>query len=69
RLQPGEAALVPLSLAPKGSVSATSVPPFVARGLGVRASPRASEARAFLEFLAGEKGNAAFRACGRSEAP
>jgi len=68
RLEPGEAAVVPLSLA--GSLPATSldVPPLTARALGVRASPRLDLARAFLDFLTGEKGNAAFRACGRTEA-
>jgi hypothetical protein len=69
RLAPGEAAVLPLSLAPPGPVSPTAIPPFVARALGVRASPRAREARAFLDFLAGEAGNAAFRGCGRPEAP
>jgi hypothetical protein len=69
RLRPGEAAVVPLSLAPPGPVSATAIPPFVARALGVRASPRAEAARAFLEFLAGEAGSAAFGGCGRPEAP
>jgi len=67
RLEPGEAAVVPLSLAPKGPAVALAVPPLTARALGVRASPRKDAARAFVEFLAGEPGNAAFRACGRTE--
>jgi hypothetical protein len=67
RLSPGEAAIVPLSLAGPGPVTALAVPPLTARALGVRASTRAADARAFLDFLAGP-GNEAFRACGRSEA-
>ena len=67
RLSPGEAAIVPLSLAGPGPVTLLGVPPLTARALGVRASARTSEARAFLDFLAGP-GNEAFRACGRSEA-
>jgi hypothetical protein len=67
RLQPGEAAVVPLSLAGAGPVSSLAIPPLIARALGVRASPRQDAARAFVEFLAGETGNAAFRACGRTE--
>ena len=67
-LLPGEAAIVPLSLAGPGPVSTLDVPPLTARALGVRASARKDAARAFLDFLAGEKGNAAFRACGRAEA-
>jgi len=68
RLEPGEAAVVPLSLAGSGPVTSLDVPPLTARALGVRASARADAARAFLDFLTGEKGNAAFRACGRTEA-
>lgn len=68
RLQPGEAAVVPLSLAGPGPVSSLDIPPLVARALGVRASPRKAAARAFVEFLGAEPGNAAFRACGRAEA-
>lgn len=66
QLEPGEAAVVPLSLA--GSLPATrlDVPPLTARALGVRASPRKDAIRALLAFLAGETGNAAFRACGRT---
>jgi hypothetical protein len=67
RLQPGEAAVVPLSLAPSGPVTILDVPLLTARALGVRASPRKDAARAFLDFLAGERGNAAFRACGREQ--
>src|SRR3990170_2459744 len=65
---PCVAAVVPLSLA--GSLPATrlDVPPLTARALGVRASPRKDAIRAFLAFLAGETGNAAFRACGRTDA-
>ena len=62
-----EVALVPLSLAAHGPVTATDVPPLHARALAVRGTPRKDAARAFLEFLAGA-GNAAFRACGRAEA-
>jgi len=68
RLQAGEAAVVPLSLAGAGPVTTLDVPPLSVHALGVRASPRQDAARAFLDFLAGEKGNAAFRACGRGEA-
>ncbi len=66
--RPGEAAVVPLSLAGPGPVTALDVPPLSVHALGVRASPRKDAARAFLDFLAGETGNAAFRACGRTEA-
>jgi len=66
RLLPGEAAIVPLSLAGSGPVASLAVPPLTVRALGVRASARPDAARAFLEFLTGEKGNAAFRACGRT---
>jgi hypothetical protein len=69
RLRPGEAAIVPLSLAGPGPVTSLPVPPIVARALGVRASTRPDAARAFLGFLAEGAGNEAFRACGRSEAP
>jgi hypothetical protein len=68
RLEPGEAAVVPLSLAGPGPVSSLSVPPITARALGVRASARKDAARAFLDFLAGGPGNEAFRACGRTKA-
>ena len=67
RLQPGEAAVVPLSLAGPGPVSSLAVPPLTVRALGVRASVRTDAARDFLAFLTGEAGNAAFRACGRTE--
>ncbi len=66
RLQPGEGAVLPLSLAGAGPVSALDVPPLRVRALGVAASPRKDADRAFLDFLAGP-GNAAFRACGRTE--
>ena len=68
RLQAGEAAVVPLSLAGPSPVTTLDVPPLSVHALGVRASPRQDAARAFLDFLAGEPGNAAFRACGRTEA-
>jgi hypothetical protein len=68
RLQPGEAAVVPLSLAGSAAVTPLDVPPLLARALGVRASQRPEASRAFLDFLAGEKGSAAFRACGRTDA-
>jgi hypothetical protein len=64
-LAPGEVALVPLSLAGPGPVTATEVPALLAKAVGVRGSPRAGTARAFLDFLAAGPGNAAFRACGR----
>ncbi|HSD28474.1 MAG TPA: substrate-binding domain-containing protein [Vicinamibacteria bacterium] len=67
RLQAGEAAVVPLSLAGPGPVTTLDVPPLSVHALGVRASPRSSAARAFLDFLSGEPGNAAFRACGRTK--
>jgi len=68
RLQPGEAAVVPLSLAGSAAVTRLDVPPLLARALGVRASQRPDASRAFLDFLASEKGNAAFRGCGRADA-
>lgn len=68
RLAQGELAIVPLSLAGSLPVSSLAVPPLTARALGVRASSRQEAARTFLDFLAGEQGNAAFRACGRSAA-
>jgi hypothetical protein len=68
QLQPGEAAIVPLSLAGSGPVSSLAVPPLVVRALGVRASAHTDAAGAFLGFLTGEKGNAAFQLCGRTEA-
>lgn len=66
RLRPGESAIVPLSLAGPGPITSLDIPPLTVRALGVRASPRAEAARAFLDFLTGDTGNAAFRACGRS---
>jgi hypothetical protein len=63
----GELAVVPLSVAGPGPVSVLDVPPLTARAVGVRASTRPGAARDFLDFLVGEKGNAAFRACGRGE--
>lgn len=68
RLEPGQAAVVPLSLAGPGVVTSLDIPPLVARALGVRASPRKDRARAFLDFLGSEPGNGAFRACGRTDA-
>jgi hypothetical protein len=67
RLEPGEAAVVPLSLAGSLPVTSLDVPPLTARALGVRASPRRDAIRGFLDFLTGEVGNAAFRACGRTD--
>jgi hypothetical protein len=67
RLRPGEAAVVPLSLAGPGSVTSLDIQPLTARALGVRASGRRDAIRAFLDFLTGEPGSAAFRACGRSD--
>jgi ABC-type molybdate transport system substrate-binding protein len=68
RLGQGELAIVPLSLAGSLPVSSLDVPPLTARALGVRASARQDAARQFLDFLAGQQGNAAFRACGREAA-
>jgi hypothetical protein len=65
KLSPGELALVPLSLAGPGPVAATDVPALLVRAVGVRGTPRAGAARAFLDFLATGPGNAAFRSCGR----
>ncbi len=67
RLQAGEAAVVPLSLAGAGPVTALDVPPLRARAVVVHASPRRDAGRAFLDFLGAGPGNAAFRACGRAE--
>lgn len=67
RLSPGETAVVPLSLAGPGPLTSLDIPPLTARALGVRASARRDAIRAFLEFLTGEPGNAAFRACGRAD--
>jgi extracellular solute-binding protein len=69
RLQAGEAAVVPLSLAGAGPVTALDVPPLRVRALAVNTSARKDADRAFLDFLAAGPGNAAFRACGRTEAP
>src|SRR5512139_1704289 len=68
RLQAGEAAVVPLSLAGPGPVTTLDVPPLRVHALGLRASPRKDASRAFLDYLAAGPGNAAFRACGRAEA-
>jgi hypothetical protein len=68
RLEPGEAAVVPLSLAGPGPVTTLDVPPLSVHALGIAASTRKDAGRAFLDFLTGESGNAAFRACGRAEA-
>ncbi len=68
RLGQGELAIVPLSLAGSLPVSSLDVPPLTARALGVRASARQDAARQFLDFLASEQGNAAFRTCGRPPA-
>jgi extracellular solute-binding protein len=67
RLQAREAAIVPLSLAGAGPVTALDVPPLRARAVAVNASARKDADRAFLDFLAAGPGNAAFRACGRAE--
>jgi hypothetical protein len=68
RLARGELAIVPLSQAGSLKTTPLDVPPLTARALGVRASRRPEAARAFLEFLTGARGNAAFRTCGRPEA-
>jgi hypothetical protein len=65
RLEPGETAIVPLSLAGPGPVSPLSVPPLTARALAVRSTAQLAAARAFLDFLKGP-GNEAFSACGRT---
>ncbi len=67
RLQAGEAAVLPLSLAGAGPVTTLDVPPVRVRALAVKASARKDADRAFLDFLAAGPGNAAFRACGRTE--
>jgi hypothetical protein len=67
RLGAGETAVVPLSLAGSLPVRSLDIPPLTARALGVRSSARSEAIRAFLDFLTGEKGNAAFRACGRTD--
>lgn len=66
-LGPGEAALVPLSLAGPGPVQPTGLAPLLVRAVGIRATPRGAAARAFLDFLAAGPGNEAFRTCGREE--
>ncbi len=63
-----ELALVPLSLAGAGPVASADVPPLQVRALGVRGTPRRDGARAFLEFLTGPAGEAAFGRCGRAAA-
>jgi hypothetical protein len=68
RLEAGDAVVLPLSMAGVGTVSPLPLPPLTVRALGVRGSGRADAARAFLDFLVGERGNGAFRACGRAEA-
>ena len=67
QLEAGEAAVVPLSLAGSLPVQSLDIPPLTARALGVRSSARTQAIRAYLDFLVGEKGNAAFRACGRTD--
>jgi hypothetical protein len=67
RLESGEAAVVPLSLAGAGPATTLDVPPLRARAVVVRASPRKDAARAFLDFLGTAPGRGAFRACGRTE--
>ena len=67
RLQAGEAAVVPLSLAGAGPATTLDVPPLRVRAVGVGASARKDAGRAFLDFLAAAPGSAAFRACGRTE--
>lgn len=57
-------ALVPLSLAGPGERVAVDVPAIpIGAAVSVRAA-RPEEARAFVSFLASEKGQAAFTACG-----
>ncbi len=68
RLSPGEAAIVPLSLAgPRPRHAPLDVPPLTARALGVRASSRTTEARR-VPGLPGGRGQRGLRACGRSDA-
>lgn len=69
RLQAGEAAIVPLSLAGAGPLTTLDVPPLSVHAVGVRASPRKDAAHAFLDFLSKGAGNPAFRACGRTDVP
>jgi len=61
----GELALLPLSLAGRGAVSATDIPPVEVIGVVARASARKDAARAFVDFLSAGRGQAAFLACGR----
>jgi ABC-type molybdate transport system substrate-binding protein len=68
-LEPGEAAVVPLSLAPPGEVRSLALPPLLVRAVGVRASPRPEAARAFLDFLTSGPGSSVFSACGREDTP
>jgi hypothetical protein len=63
-----EVALVPLSLARPGPVSATQVPPLLVQAVAIDASRQLDAARAFVRFLAAGPGNEAFRACGRGSA-
>jgi hypothetical protein len=69
RLEPGEAAVVPLSLAGPGEIERVPIRPLLVRAVGVRASPRKNAARAFVDFLTSERGAAAFSTCGREDAP
>jgi molybdate transport system substrate-binding protein len=58
-------ALVPLSLAGSGTRIAVDVPAIPIGAAVAAHAARPAEARAFVTFLASEKGQAAFAACGR----
>jgi hypothetical protein len=67
-LEPGEAAVMPLSLAGPGEVTRLPIPPLLVHAVVARASSRPETARAFLGFLTSERGASAFSACGREDA-
>jgi accessory colonization factor AcfC len=58
-------ALLPVSLAGAGQKVAVDVPAILVGAAVAARSGRPAEARAFVSFLASEKGRAAFGACGR----
>jgi hypothetical protein len=63
-LQNAPLALVPLSLAAPGEQMSTDVPPLRVRAAVGKAGASSPAARAFVQFLAGPPGQAAFAACG-----
>jgi hypothetical protein len=68
RLDVGEMALVPASIAGPSEGVAVDVPPVVVRAVGMRTSRQLSAVADFLAFLEKGPGKAAFCACGRAEA-